>query len=113
MYRRYPHDLEMQSLDTTERALESDLIHGKLLSGSVVISCTANVGATSAIVFSKPFTPSSIPDVMVCLTSLGNLSSVIKYVVGASASSTGFTIQILTDTTQSITVTWYAKGITT
>lgn len=113
MYRKYPHDLEMQSLDTTERAIENDLIHGKLVSGSVVIACTANVGISQAVNFPIPFSPNTIPDVMFCLTAIGSPTSVIKNLVGALATATGFTIQGLTDTTQSITVTYYAKGITT
>lgn len=112
MYRRYAHDLGMQSKDTADRALENDLVHGKLMSGSVVIACTANVQATSAVVFSLPFSPSTVPDIMVCITALGNAASTIKNLVGAIATPKGFTIQILSDTTQNITVTWYAKGIT-
>jgi hypothetical protein len=112
MFRRYAHDLGMQSKDTADRALENDVVHGKLLSGSVVIACTANVQATSTVVFPLPFSSSTDPDIMVCLTAIGNAASMIKYLVGASASSTGFTIQVLSDTTQSITVTYYAKGIT-
>lgn len=113
MYPKYPHDVERQQQDFAERALENDVVNGIMKSGSAVIACTANVQATLAVTFPIPFTPAAVPDIMVCLTAIGNAASVIKYLVGASASPTGFTIQVLTDTTQSIIVTWFAKGITT
>lgn len=112
MYPKYPHDIERQQQDFAERSLENDVVNGILKSGRIVIPCTANAGASQAVVFPIPFTPATIPDIMVCITSLGVLPSVVKYLVGASATATGFTIQLLTDTTQNITVTWYGKGIT-
>lgn len=110
MYPNYADD-HYQHNDTCMRAVEGDTAHVRLASGSVILSLTANTPYSQSVTFSKSFTPNTTPDVMVCLTSLGNLSSTIKNLVGASATATGFTLQALSDTTQSITVTWYAKGI--
>lgn len=110
MYQNYPHDNHLQHEDTAMRAVEGSQTHLYLVPGSVTISCTANTPVSQSVTFARPFTPNTTPTVIPGISALGNTSSVIKNAAAVSVTNTGFTIQLLTDTTQNITVSWIALG---
>jgi hypothetical protein len=108
MYPSYSDGI--QHTETCMRAVEGDTGHVLMQSGVITLSLSANTPKSQSVTFPRIFTPNTTPHVVVSLSSIGNVNSTIKNLVGTSATNTGFTIQALSDTTQSITVTWIAKG---
>lgn len=111
MYPNYPYDdARTQAIDIGARAIEGDIYHTLMQSGSVTISATANTLSTASVTFTRPYTTSKIPDVVYGLKTVGNTASVIKFTDISAISETGFTLRVMTDTTQSLVYTWIAKG---
>lgn len=98
-----------QHIETCMRSVEGDQGHLRMTKGSVTLNLTANTQLNNNVSFSLIYSPNTTPYVYPSLASVGVISAKIN-VVASGATNAGFTLQSYSDTTQTITVNWFAIG---
>lgn len=109
-----PHELyNWQYL--VKAAMESFLPNGRIVGGQVSISCTANVLASQGVTFKDasgknqlPFLKGTTPFI-IPFVNPSTTSSVVTPSLG-SITNSGFTAQVYSNTTQSVTFYYIAIG---
>lgn len=91
------------------KATESPFAGGKWQVGTVTLNCTANTPTSQSVTFPNPFANGSTPYVKLGITSLGNPSSQVTP-SAVNPTNKGFTAQVYSSVTQTVTLTYFAFG---
>lgn len=102
-----PHMLE-NLLYLAQNALESPYANRRVQVGTLTLSCTQNSLTSQSVTFAKPYAKGTVP-VLLLFVNPTTTSSVVTPSY-ANLTNTGFTAQVYSNTTQSVTVNYLAIG---
>jgi hypothetical protein len=95
-------------LHIVRNAIEGPYSNARVQAGIVTLSCTQNVLASQQISFTKPFKKGVTPTLFLFPNPTVTNSTVKPSY--ANLTNSGFTAQVYSDTTQSVTVNYLAIG---
>jgi hypothetical protein len=95
-------------LHIVRHAVEGPYSNTRVQAGTITLSCTQNVLKSQSVTFAKPYAKGTVP-VLLLFVNPTTTSSVVTPSY-ASLTNTGFTAQVYSNTTQSVTVNYLAIG---